>query len=83
MPIMAYQRPPGFIFERLTIAIMCSESLDLHWQDDKTELSYLTRVFPREIVTENGADYLVASDNEGAEHKIRMDLIFNMPRPVK
>lgn len=37
MPTASYQRPPGFIFERLTVAIMCGESLDLHWQDDKTD----------------------------------------------
>lgn len=58
MPIEAYRRPPGFIFERLTIAILCNESLELHWQDEQSELSYLTRVFPHEIIAEDGADFL-------------------------
>lgn len=79
----AYKRPPSSIFERMTIAILCSETLDLHWQDEKSQLSYLSRVFPYEIVAENGADYLAVRDNEGTEHRIRMDLIFNIPRPVK
>lgn len=81
--IPSYVRPPNFVFERFTIAIMCNESLELHWQDEQTELSYLTRVFPREIVAENSGDYLIVRDDEGAEHKIRLDLIRNMPRPFK
>lgn len=83
MPIEAYQRPLGFIFERLTIAILCNESLELHWQDEQSELSYLTRVFPHEIIAEDGADYLVASAGDAGEYKIRIDLIRNLPRPVK
>lgn len=83
MPILPYQRPPNFVFERFTIAILCNESLQVHWQDEQSELSYLVRVFPREIMAENGVDYLLAADEQGEVHKIRMDLIRNMPRPVK
>lgn len=67
----------------MTIAIMCGETMQLHWQDVKSELSFLEAVMPRELREDGGADYLVAEDAHGNMHVIRMDLIRNLPRPVK
>ena len=83
MAIPEYQRPPSFVFERMTIAILCGETMQLHWQDEKSELSFLEALQPRELREGDGADYLVAEDAQGNMHRIRMDLIRNLPRPVK
>lgn len=83
LSIPEYQRPPSFIFERLTIAIMCGETMQLHWQDETSERSFLEAVKPRELREADGADYLVVEDPQGQMHSIRIDLIRNLPRPVK
>jgi len=36
-----------------------------------------------ELVKENDTDYLMARNDEGVSMKIRLDLIRNMPTPVK
>lgn len=74
---------PGFYRERITIAILCGETMDLHWRDEHSDLSYMARVLPRELMEENGMDYLLGENAEGEAVKIRLDLIRNMPRPVK
>lgn len=83
MAIPKYQRPPSFIFERMNIAIMCGETMQLHWQDEKSQLSFLESVQPRELREENGVDYLIVEGPQGHMHSIRLDLIQNLPRPVK
>jgi Rho-binding antiterminator len=78
-----YMPVPGFYRERFTIAIMCNEWMELHWRDESSGMSYLTKVCPLELFTENGMDYVRARTMENGEVKIRLDLIQNMPRPVK
>lgn len=62
---------------------MCGETMQLHWQDAQSGLSFLEALRPHELREEDGADYLVAEDAQGNMHVIRMDLIRNLPRPVK
>lgn len=78
-----YTPVPHFYHERFTIAIMTGESVPLHWRDEAGDDAYVARVFPREIVEEEGMDYLLGADEAGEPVKIRMDLIENMPAPVK
>ncbi|TCV84683.1 hypothetical protein [Sulfurirhabdus autotrophica] len=74
---------PHFIHERFTIAIMCNESMNLHWQDEQSGMSYMGNVFPQDLLEEKGADYVLVKNQDGKMVKIRLDLIRNMPTPVK
>lgn len=78
-----YTEVPRFYHERFAIAIMTGESMPLHWQAEEGDRAYFAQVFPREIVDENGMAYLLGVDGEGTAVKIRLDLIENMPAPVK
>lgn len=81
--VKPYTPAPGFYHERFTIAIMCNESMNLHWQDEHTDMSYMGRLYPQELIEENGADYVVAKNDRNELVKIRLDLIRNMPSPMK
>lgn len=78
-----YLPVPRFYNERITIAILCGESMDLHWHDLASGQSYLARVWPQEIVEAGGAEWLHAHDETGAPLEIRLDMIRNFPTPVK
>ena len=78
-----YAPVPSFYHERFTIAIMCNESLPLHWEDESNGMSYYTTVFAIELAMDEGKDYLLARTAEGETARVRMDLIRNMPAPVK
>lgn len=79
----SYTPVPSFYRERLTIAILCNEILDLHWQDEQTNMAYVGKILPTELTEEEGMDYLHGRNDAGDSVKIRLDLIQNMPRPVK
>lgn len=78
-----YQPVPRFYIERITIASLCDESMDLHWHDPASGQSYLARVWPQDIVETDGAEWLQAHDATGERVTIRLDLIRNFPIPVK
>ena len=78
-----YQPVPRFYIERLTIAALCNEAMDLHWHDETTEMNYMTRIWPLEVVAQDEAEFLLARNESGETVKIRLDLIRNFPRPVK
>ena len=78
-----YQTVPRFYLERLTIAALCNEAMDLHWHDDTTQLSYMARIWPLEVVEQDQAEYLLARNESGESLKIRLDMIRNFPTPVK
>lgn len=78
-----YRPVPAFYHERFTIAILTGESMPLHWQDEVSDDAYVARIFPRELVEEDGRDYLLGATDEGEPVRIRLDLIENMPAPVK
>ncbi len=79
----AYQAVPHFYLERITIAALCNETMNLHWQDEATDMHYITQLLPVDTVTENAAEYLIARNEQGETLKIRLDLIHNFPTPVK
>ncbi|MEY2341247.1 hypothetical protein AB4090_03960 [Acidithiobacillus sp. IBUN Pt1247-S3] len=75
---------PRQIAERLEIAILTSEQMRLHWVDDKDQTHYMTVVLPLALEEGDAADYLhcrVLEDN--LEIRVRVDLIQNLPAPVK
>ncbi len=75
---------PRQIAERLEIAILTSEQMRLHWVDDTDQTHYMTVVLPLSLEEGEDADYLhcrVLEDN--VEIRVRVDLIQNLPAPVK
>lgn len=74
---------PRHIEERLHIAILTGERLDLHWADESSSRAYVSRVEPLAVVEDGGLPYLKARNDEGTEVRIRLDLIRNLPTPVK
>lgn len=78
-----YQPVPRFYIERITIASLCAEPMDLHWHDFASGQSYLARVWPQTIVQADGAEWLQARDAAGEPVSIRLDMIRNFPTPVK
>ncbi|NOT16962.1 MAG: hypothetical protein HOP20_02695 [Sulfuriferula sp.] len=78
-----YQSVPRFYLERVTIAALCNETMNLHWEDELTEMHYIAQLLPLDTLLENGAEYLLARNEQGEILKIRYDLIRNFPTPVK
>lgn len=78
-----YQPVPRFYLERLTIAALCNEAMDLHWQDETSGLNYMARIWPLEVVDMDQAEFLLARNEAGERIRIRLDLIRNFPTPVK
>jgi hypothetical protein len=78
-----YQAVPRFYLERITIAALCNEFMDLHWHDAASNMNYMERVWPLEVTTENGAEYLQARTAAGEPVTIRLDMIRNFPTPMK
>jgi hypothetical protein len=79
-----YQAPPSYVLERLQIAILCQEHLDLQWNDD-TEPGrvWADRVWSSAIESRAGMAYLLGKTGTGEAVSIRIDLIRNLPRPMK
>lgn len=78
-----YQQVAPQVRERLEIAVLTGERLDLQWADEASERAYMGRVQAREVLDEDNGSYLVALDDSGASVRIRIDLIRNLPTPVK
>lgn len=78
-----YQPVAPHVRERLEIAVLTAERLDLQWADEDSDRAYMARIEPREVVVEDGRAYLLAVDEDGAALRIRLDLIRNLPTPVK
>lgn len=78
-----YRHVAPHVRERLEIAVLTGERLDLQWADEDSDRAYLGRVEPREIVEEDGRAYLLAVGEDNAAVRIRLDLIRNLPTPVK
>lgn len=78
------QPVPGHVRERLEIAVLTGETLNLHWADEASNAAYLGRIRPLEVINDPaGPGYLRACDEQGTEVRIRLDLIRNLPTPVK
>ncbi|MEJ2480573.1 MAG: hypothetical protein P8Y78_10445 [Acidihalobacter sp.] len=79
-----YRQLAPHVRERLEIAVLTGERLSLQWADEESDRAYMGRVQAREVVEEdNGCTYLDAIGEDGTPVRIRVDLIRNMPTPVK
>lgn len=79
-----YQQVAPHLRERLEIAVLTGERLSLQWADEDSDRAYVGRVQAREVVEQDdGRTYLEAVDEHGGPVRIRVDLIRNMPTPVK
>ncbi|OBS08159.1 hypothetical protein [Acidihalobacter prosperus] len=79
------QPVPGHVRERLEIAALTGEVLNLHWADESSDAAFLGRIRPLEVLPDDagGPGYLRALDEQGETLRIRLDLIRNLPTPVK
>jgi len=56
----------------------------LHWEEEGTAMHYLELVLPLELEATPAGDYLRCRVlAEGIEVRVRVDLIHNLPMPVK
>jgi hypothetical protein len=79
-----YQQVAPHVRERLEIAVLTGERLSLQWADEDSDRAYMGRVQAREVIEEDdGRTYLDAVDDDGGPVHIRIDLIRNLPTPVK
>lgn len=62
---------------------MCGETMKLHWSGEDGGMAYYGEVRLCELVERDGKDYLVAETLDGEVVYIRLDLIRNLPTPVK
>ncbi|WP_215858873.1 hypothetical protein [Acidithiobacillus thiooxidans] len=75
---------PRQIAERLQIAILTSEQMRLHWADESTGIHYMEVVMPLEWQESPEGDYLLCKVlSENLEVRVRVELIQNLPAPVK
>lgn len=83
-PIVSPPPTPPQVAERLEIAILTSERMRLHWEEEGTAMHYLELVLPLELEATPAGDYLRCRVlAEGIEIRVRVDLIHNLPMPVK
>jgi len=78
-----YTPVPAHVEERLEIAIICGETFNLHWAEADSDRAFMGKVQPLEILDRDGMRYLRARDEQAGEQLIRLDLIRNLPTPVK
>lgn len=78
-----YEPVPHHVHERLQIAIFTGERLQLNWADEHSDRAYMGIVAPRELIQRDGRDYLMGVSDDRYEVTIRLDLIRNLPVPVK
>ena len=82
-PMKPYTPVPAHVEERLEIAIICGETFNLQWASEDSDQAFLGRLQPLEIVDREDRRYLRARSEDGNELEIRLDLIRNLPTPVK
>ncbi|MGM0553834.1 MAG: hypothetical protein ACQETK_08575 [Pseudomonadota bacterium] len=73
---------PHHLVERLEIAILTGESLQLHWAEPDSSRAWWGRVVPRAVRASDGYTWL-DGECEGAPVQIRLDRVRNLPTPVK
>jgi hypothetical protein len=78
-----YQPVARHVEERLEIAILTGEVLNLHWAEEEGDAAFMAKVIPLEVHEEEGKRWLRARADTGDEIEIRLDLIRNLPTPVK
>ena len=60
------------------LAIMHREVLRLRWQDEHLQV-HTESVTPLDLVTRDGAEFLLALGRDGVTHQIRLDRIQRLP----
>ena len=78
-----YEDIPRHVTERLEIAILTGETLALNWADEHSDHAWMGRVRPLEVIQRDGRLYLEADNEQDERTSIRLDLIRNLPTPVK
>ncbi|WP_019623980.1 hypothetical protein [Thioalkalivibrio thiocyanoxidans] len=73
---------PKHVIERLEIAILTGETLQLNWAEPDSSQAWWGKVTPREVREADGYHWL-DGECEGRDVRIRLDLIRNLPTPVK
>ncbi len=73
---------PRHVSERLEIAILTGETLQLNWAEPDSSQAWWGTVTPRELRETEGHHWL-GGECEGRPVQIRLDLIRNLPTPVK
>ncbi|WP_018949285.1 hypothetical protein [Thioalkalivibrio sp. ALMg11] len=73
---------PRHVAERLEIAILTGETLQLNWVEPNSSQAWWGKVAPREVREADGCHWL-DGECEGRTVQIRLDLIRNLPTPVK
>ncbi|MHB8248545.1 MAG: hypothetical protein ACYDCX_06605 [Acidithiobacillus sp.] len=83
-PVVSPPPTPPQVAERLEIAILTSEQMRLHWEEEGTATHYMELVLPLELESTPTGDYLHCRVlAEELEVRVRVDLIHNLPMPVK
>jgi Rho-binding antiterminator len=78
-----HQNVPGHVSERLEIAILTGGRLQLNWADESSDHAWFAHVLPRAVIERDGRLYLEADGEHGEPLLMRLDLIRNLPKPVK
>ncbi|WP_018141350.1 hypothetical protein [Thioalkalivibrio sp. ALJ7] len=73
---------PKHVTERLEIAILTGETLQLNWAEPDSSQAWWGKVKPREVREADGYAWL-DGECEGRPVQIRLDCIRNLPTPVK
>jgi len=73
---------PRHVRERLEIAILTGETLQLNWAEPDSGRAWMGRVSPQALREADGHQWL-DGECEGQAVQIRLDLIRNLPTPVK
>ena len=73
---------PRHVRERLEIAILTGETLQLNWAEPDSARAWMGRVTPQALREGDGHQWL-DGECEGRPVQIRLDLIRNLPTPVK
>ena len=62
------------VYSEYEVAILHRRPMRVHWQDDEGA-DHIDNVTPRDLVTEDKREYLIADKAEGGELKVRLDRI--------
>ncbi|WP_018873623.1 hypothetical protein [Thioalkalivibrio sp. ALJ16] len=73
---------PKHVTERLEIAILTGETLQLNWAEPDSNQAWWGKVVPQALREADGYAWL-DGECEGRSVQIRLDRIRNLPTPVK
>lgn len=78
-----YQPIDCGLYSQYELAVMRRTPLTLCWRGNDG-LSHLERLFPEDLVTRNGEEFLVLRNGAGEQFRVRLDRITGMhPREIE